>query len=225
MSRPETLPLVRTAEQPQADNLSAADFLPAKLTMASLTAAARTCRGCPLYRNATQTVFGEGLKRARLMLVGEMPGNDEDLAGAPFVGPAGRILDEALDEARIERSDAYVTNVVKHFKWEPRGKRRLHKRPNAAEVGACRPWFDAELALVQPEVLVCLGATAARSLLGPGFRVSKQHGEFAESDLAPYVTATGHPSAVLRMRDRESRTRAMRALVADLEKVAQVLRN
>jgi uracil-DNA glycosylase family protein len=223
MSRLETSPTVRKSAPPRAGQATAADFLPAKLTMTSLRAAARRCRGCDLYRNATQTVFGDGLKRARLMLVGEIPGNDEDLAGAPFVGPAGRILDEALDEARIERSDAYVTNVVKHFKWEPRGKRRLHKRPNAGEIEACRPWFDAELALVRPEVLVCLGATAAKSLLGPGFRVSEQHGEFAESDLAPYVTATGHPSAVLRMRDRESRTRAMRALVADLKKVADVL--
>jgi DNA polymerase len=223
MSRTETSAAVHKGPRPRVKEVSAADFLPAKLTMASLAAAARSCRGCNLYRNATQTVFGEGLKRARLMLVGEIPGNDEDIAGAPFVGPAGRILDEALEEARIERSDAYVTNVVKHFKWEPRGKRRLHKRPNAGEIEACRPWFDAELLLVQPEVLVCLGATAARSLLGPGFRVSKQHGEFVESDLAPYVTATRHPSAVLRMRDRESRTRAMHALVADLRKVAKVL--
>jgi DNA polymerase len=223
MSRIETSAAVHKGARPRVEEVSAADFLPAKLTMASLAAAARSCRGCGLYRDATQTVFGEGLKRARLMLVGEIPGNDEDLAGAPFVGPAGRILDEALDEARIERSDAYVTNVVKHFKWEPRGKRRLHKRPNAGEIEACRPWFDAELLLVQPEVLVCLGATAAKSLLGPGFRVSKQHGEFTESNLAPYVTATGHPSAVLRMRDRESRTRAMHALVADLKKVAKVL--
>ncbi|HEX2140603.1 MAG TPA: UdgX family uracil-DNA binding protein [Woeseiaceae bacterium] len=202
---------------------SAADFLPERRNMRSLPAAARSCRGCDLWQNATQTVFGEGLKRARLMLVGEMPGNDEDLAGRPFVGPAGRILNQALDEARIERRDAYVTNVVKHFKWEPRGKRRLHKKPNAAEVNACRPWFDAELAVLQPDVLVCLGATAAKALLGPAFRVSKEHGRFVDSDLAPYVTATGHPSAVLRARDSASRTEMMRALVADFCNVAEVL--
>jgi uracil-DNA glycosylase len=202
---------------------SAADFLPERWNMRSLPAAARTCRGCDLWRNATQTVFGEGLKRARLMLVGEMPGNDEDLAGQPFVGPAGRILNRALDEAHIDRRDAYVTNVVKHFKWEPRGKRRLHKKPNVAEVNACRPWFDAELEVVQPDVLVCLGATAAQALLGPAFRVSKEHGRFVDSALAPHVTATGHPSAVLRARGKAARTEMMRALVADLRNVAEVL--
>ena len=202
---------------------SAADFLPGRWTIRSLPAAARSCRGCDLWQNATQTVFGEGLRRARVMLVGEMPGNDEDLAGRPFVGPAGRVLDQALDEARIDRGDAYVTNVVKHFKWEPRGKRRLHKTPNASEVNACRPWFEAELELVQPDVLVCLGATAAKALLGPAFRVSKEHGRFVASELAPHVTATGHPSAVLRQRDRAARDAAMRALVDDLRKVAKVL--
>lgn len=199
---------------------SAADFLPARL---SLAAAARGCRGCDLWRDATQTVFGEGLKRARLMLVGEMPGNDEDLEGHPFVGPAGRVLDKALAEARIERSDAYVTNVVKHFRWEPRGKRRLHKKPNAAQVNACRPWFDAELEVVEPEVLVCLGATAAKELLGPAFRVSREHGRFVPSELAPFVTATQHPSAVLRARDSASRAALMQTLVEDLRNVAQVL--
>lgn len=202
---------------------SAADFLPERRTMRSLPAAARTCRGCELWRHATQTVFGKGLKGARVMLVGEMPGNDEDLAGHPFVGPAGRILDRALDEADIDRRDAYVTNIVKHFKWEPRGKRRLHKTPNVSEVNACRPWFEAELELVQPDVLVCLGATAARAVLGPAFRVSKEHGRFVASELAPHVTATGHPSAVLRQRDAAARAAAMRALVADLRKVADVL--
>lgn len=202
---------------------SAAEFLPERWNMRSLPAAARTCRGCDLWRNATQTVFGEGLKRARLMLVGEMPGNDEDLTGEPFVGPAGRILNRALDEAHIDRRDAYVTNVVKHFKWEPRGKRRLHKTPNASEVNACRPWFEAELAVIQPDVLVCLGATAAKALLGPGFRVSSEHGRFVESGLAPHVTATGHPSAVLRQRSSAARDAAMRVLVADLRKVSDVL--
>lgn len=202
---------------------SAAEFLPDRITLSSLTAAAKSCRGCDLWQDATQTVFGEGLKRARLMLVGEMPGNDEDLAGHPFVGPAGRVLDKALVEANIERRDAYVTNIVKHFKWEPRGKRRLHKKPHAAQVNACRPWFDAELEVVRPEVLVCLGATAAKALLGPGFRVSREHGRFVASDLAQYVTATQHPSAVLRARDSESRAGMMRMLVDDLRNVAGVL--
>jgi uracil-DNA glycosylase family protein len=207
------------------DRVSAAHFLPAKRTKAALAAAAQSCRGCGLYRDATQAVFGEGLNRARLMLVGEMPGNDEDRAGAPFVGPAGRILDKALAQAGIERSDAYVTNVVKHFKWEPRGKRRLHKRPNASEISACRPWFDAELDLVQPEVLVCMGATAAKALLGAAFRVSRDRGRFVASDLAPFVTATGHPSAVLRARDSGSRARLLEELVDDLKKVGKVLKD
>ncbi len=204
-------------------HVSAADFLPPKHTMQALRRAAGTCRGCDLYRDASQTVFGEGLKQARLMLVGEMPGNDEDLAGKPFIGPAGRLLDDALDEAGIERSDAYVTNVVKHFKWEPRGKRRLHKTPSAREVAACFPWLQAEIGIVGPEALVCLGATAAKALLGPGFRVSRQHGEFITSELAPFATATLHPSAVLRMRSRDARVQAMRDLVADLEKVGRRL--
>lgn len=204
-------------------HVSAADFLPPKHTMQALRRAAGTCRGCDLYRDASQTVFGEGLKQARLMLVGEMPGNDEDLAGKPFIGPAGRLLDDALDEAGIERSDAYVTNVVKHFKWEPRGKRRLHKTPSAREVAACFPWLQAEIGIVGPEALVCLGATAAKALLGPGFRVSRQHGEFVASELAPFATATLHPSAVLRMRSRDARVQAMRDLVADLEKVGRRL--
>lgn len=201
----------------------AAEFVPRQRTKRALRAAVQSCRGCGLYRHATQAVFGEGLKRAQLMLVGEMPGNDEDLAGAPFVGPAGRLLDKALVEAGIDRSDAWVTNVVKHFKWEPRGKRRLHKRPSAGEVGACRPWFDAELELVQPRVLVCLGATAARALLGPRFRVSRERGRFVESDLAPYVSATGHPSAVLRARDSAARQRLMQELVDDLARIGRVL--
>lgn len=202
----------------------AAEFLPETRTFAALAEAVQSCRGCSLYRNATQAVFGEGFSRSPLMLVGEMPGNDEDLAGAPFVGPAGRILDQALEEAGIERGKAYVTNVVKHFKWEQRGKRRLHKRPDVGEVAACRPWFDAELELVQPEVLVCLGATAARLLIGADFRVTRDHGRFVDSNLAPRVTATGHPSAVLRARDEASRSRLMRELTDDLKKVREVLR-
>jgi uracil-DNA glycosylase family protein len=202
---------------------TAARFVPRERTVTALTYAARACRGCSLYRSATQTVFGEGPERARLMLVGEMPGDEEDLTGSPFVGPAGRVLDDALKQAQIDRGDAYVTNVVKHFKWEPRGRRRLHKTPSAREIGACMPWLDAEIDVVRPQVLVCLGATAAKALLGSNFRVSQQRGQFVESDLAPHVTATGHPSAVLRMRDVQARARAMRQLVEDLTKVARML--
>jgi DNA polymerase len=191
--------------------------------MRNLERAAAGCRGCPLYRHATQTVFGSGLLKSRLMLVGEMPGNEEDLQGEPFVGPAGRILDRALEEAGIDRREAYVTNVVKHFKWEERGKRRLHKTPYAKEINACRPWLDKELELVQPDVLVALGATAARALLGTGFRVSRQHGQFVDSDLAPYVTATLHPSAVLRKQTDRERRQELRLLVQDLRKVERAL--
>lgn len=157
------------------------------------------------------------------MMVGEMPGDQEDLEGKPFVGPAGRILDESLQEAGIRREDAYVTNVVKHFKWEPKGKRRLHKTPNSTEVVACFPWLEAELAVIEPEVLLCLGATAAKALLGGSFRVSRQHGEFVASDLAPHVTATIHPSAILRQRSSEARREAQETFIADLRKVAGVL--
>ena len=205
------------------DETTAADFLPAERSLAALRRAAGACRGCGLYQHATQAVFGEGRTGARLMLVGEMPGNGEDLAGKPFVGPAGRILNRALDEAGIERADAYVTNVVKHFKWEARGKRRLHKTPNAREIGACLPWLEQEIALVRPEAFVCLGATAAKALLGSDFRVSTQHGQFVESALAPHATATAHPSAILRMPDSTSRERAMRELVADMSAVRRRL--
>jgi len=203
--------------------VSALDFLPAERDLESLQHAVRACRGCQLYRNATQAVFGEGHPQARLMLIGEMPGNDEDLAGTPFVGPAGRVLDEALRAARIARADAYVTNCVKHFKWEPRGRRRLHKTPGVREIRACRAWLDAEIALVRPRVLVCLGATAAKALLGADFRITRQRGELVSSGLAPYVIATGHPSAVLRTPDAGARTRAMQALTDDLQRVAEVL--
>jgi DNA polymerase len=184
-----------------------------------LTTAARSCRACPLWRNATQTVFGEGSARAEVMLVGEQPGNEEDLSGHPFVGPAGRVLDEALAEAGIDRGRTYVTNVVKHFKWEPRGKRRIHAKPKAGEIGACRPWLDAEIATVRPRVIVCLGATAAKSLLGASFRVSVDRGRFVESPLAGLVTATVHPSSILREPDSAARRQAMRAFVKDLKKV------
>jgi uracil-DNA glycosylase family protein len=202
---------------------SAADFLPEQLSLPALKKAAAGCRGCHLWELGTQTVFGEGAETARLMLVGEQPGDQEDQAGRPFVGPAGRLLDEALEEAGIDRADTYVTNAVKHFKWEARGKRRIHAKPTWSEQMACKPWLEAELAAVQPRVLVCLGATAAQSLLGKQFRVTKERGRWLESDLAEYVTATIHPSAVLRERDTESRHRALAGLVADLKLAASVL--
>lgn len=204
--------------------MSAADHLPERRNLKSLREAARDCRGCELWRNATQTVFGEGPSRkAKLMLVGEQPGDREDREGRPFVGPAGRVLDRALADAGIDRGEAYVTNVVKHFKWRPAGKRRLHQRPNAEEIRACRPWLDAELEVVKPQAVVALGATAAKALLGSSFRVSRQRGEFVESDLAPLVTATVHPSAILRIDDSDERRLAELDLVADLGKVAEKL--
>jgi uracil-DNA glycosylase len=178
------------------------------------------CRGCGLWRDATQTVFGEGSRGAEVMFVGEVPGDREDLAGQPFVGPAGRLFDQALEEAGIDRDQTYVTNVVKHFKFTRRGKRRIHKRPSAEEITACRPWLDAELAVVKPEVLVCLGATAAQALIDRSFRVTRQRGEFVDSDLAPSVTATIHPSAILRAPDDETREEEMRLFVRDLGRVA-----
>ena len=202
---------------------SAAAYVPDAPTLPKLRKAAAGCRGCHLWERATQTVFGEGGAAAPLMLVGEQPGDQEDLAGKPFVGPAGKLLDRALEEAGIDRSAAYLTNVVKHFKWEGRGKRRIHAKPSWSEMTACRPWLEAEIAVVDPHVLVCLGATAAQALLGRDFRVSRQRGELVESPLAPYVTATIHPSAILRQRDEESRHAELEALVADLRKVATLL--
>lgn len=197
--------------------------LPERRSLRTLRVAARGCRACQLWRRATQTVFGEGSAKADIMLVGEQPGNDEDLAGRPFVGPAGRLLSRALEEAGIDRDRAYVTNVVKHFKWEPRGKRRIHAKPNASEIGACRPWLDSEIAVLRPRVIVCLGATAAKALLGASFKVSTQRGLFVESPLAPLVTSTVHPSSILRERDSEARHQAMRAFVGDLIRVADAL--
>ncbi len=203
----------------------AAMLAPAANTIDQLREAALGCQACDLWKAATQTVFGEGPPKARIMLVGEQPGDQEDRAGHPFVGPAGKLLDEALTEAGIERAEVYVTNVVKHFKWSgERGKRRIHKKPRLAEIRACRPWLDAELRVVQPEVLVCLGASAAQSLLGKDFSVSRQHGRLVKSPLAPYVTATVHPSSILRAPDDESRHREMRALVSDLKKIARLRR-
>ena len=189
----------------------------------ALREAAAGCRACPLWETGTQTVFGEGTARATVMLVGEQPGDQEDRAGRPFVGPAGRLLDEALEAAGIDREAAYVTNVVKHFKWEARGKRRIHAKPAWSEIAACRPWLDAELEVLKPTVLVCLGSTAAQALLGRQFRVTKQRGAWIESDLAEHVTATIHPSAILRQRTDEDRHREMDAFVSDLRLVATVL--
>jgi DNA polymerase len=199
------------------------ELIPPSPTLEQLREIAATCQGCDLWRDATQTVFGEGDASAEVVLVGEQPGDAEDRAGRPFVGPAGRLLDRALEEAGIDRRKVYVTNAVKHFKWTRRGKVRLHKKPNAEEVRACRPWLDAELQVVQPRVLVCLGATAAQALLGSTFRVSRQRGEFVESDLAPLVLATVHPSSVLRAPDDASRAAAYDGLVDDLAKVAKAL--
>src|SRR5215210_5743364 len=185
------------------------DLLPERPALPKVREIAAGCKACDLYKRGTQTVFGEGPPRAEIMLVGEQPGDAEDLAGHPFVGPAGRLLDRALEEAGIDRRIVYVTNVVNNFKWEPRGKRRIHAKPNAAEVSACRPWLETEIALVKPEVLVCLGATAAQALLGKTFKVSRQRGEPVQSTLAPIVTATVHPSSILRAPDDEARREEM----------------
>jgi uracil-DNA glycosylase len=192
-------------------------------TLDELRVEAAECKACDLWKTGTQTVFGEGSESAEIVFVGEQPGDKEDLAGRPFVGPAGRVLDEGLEAAGIDRSLAYVTNAVKHFKWTARGKRRIHQKPNAAEIAACRPWLEAELAVVQPQVLVALGATAAQALLGRQFRVTKQRGVAVESDLAPYVVATVHPSSILRQETEEDRAAAMAAFVADLKVVAKLL--
>jgi uracil-DNA glycosylase family protein len=201
------------------EETSGADALiPERPTLPSLREAAAGCKACPLHETGTQTVFGEGLKRARLMLIGEQPGDREDIEGHPFVGPAGRILDQALEQAKIERGDAYVTNVVKHFKWTPKGKRRIHQAPKAEEIKACAPWLEAELDVVDPEVMVCLGATAVRAVIGSKARVMKDHGEFLESKLGRTAMPTLHPSAILRA-DPEDRDDAMALLVGDLRKV------
>lgn len=205
------------------DSYPAAPVPPNPVLPKLLRDAAKDCRACDLWKRGTQTVFGEGSRHARVMFVGEQPGDREDLRGRPFVGPAGLLLDKALEEAGIDRKQVYVTNAVKHFKWEPRGKRRIHKKPNSLEIAACRPWLDAEIEVVRPQVIVCLGATAAQALLGNKFRVSQQRGCMIRSDLAPVVTATVHPSSILRAPDDESRHREMRLFVADLKKVAQVL--
>jgi len=201
----------------------AAELIPDRPTLSRVREAAKECRACHLWKLGTQTVFGEGGRHAELMLVGEQPGNEEDLTGHPFVGPAGKLLDRALADAGIDRAVVYVTNVVKHFKWEPRGKRRIHKKPNAGEIGACRPWLDTEIALVKPRAIVCLGATAAQALLGGGFKVTAERGAFVPSPLAPLVLATVHPSSILRAPDEEARHREMAQFTNDLRVVARAL--
>jgi DNA polymerase len=204
-------------------DISAADFFPKRKSLKAFREAAADCQACDLWERGTQTVFGEGARHAEVLFIGEQPGNEEDLTGHPFVGPAGRLLDEALEAAGIDRRQTYVTNVVKHFKWEPRGKRRIHKKPNAGQIYACQPWLEAEITLVKPSVIVCLGATAAQALLGSKFKVSKQRGQFIESTLAPYLTATVHPSSILRAPDEETRHLEKRRFIDDLKRVARVL--
>ena len=204
---------------------SAADFIPPDATLPKLRAASMTCRGCHLWTLGTQTVFGEGPKRARVMIVGEQPGDQEDRAGHPFVGPSGKLLDRALAEAGIDRGDVYVTNAVKHFKWErgEKSARRIHKKPNDAEIRACHPWLDEEIRLVQPEVVVCLGATAAQSIMGKSFRVTKERGRAVKAPHGGTVIATVHPSSVLRAPDADARAQAEKDFFTDLKKVARQL--
>jgi uracil-DNA glycosylase len=202
----------------------AAPFVPEAKNLDTLRTAAASCEGCDLYKQATQTVFGEGPRRARVMLVGEQPGDQEDLQGAPFVGPAGDVLNRALAEVGLARGDVYMTNAVKHFKWEPRGKRRIHKKPRISEIKACRPWLEAEIRAIKPTVVVCLGATAAQAVLGSQFKLMAQRGQILTSQLAQTVIATIHPSAVLRAPDAEGRRTAYEMLVADLKVVAKTIR-
>jgi len=204
---------------------TAAPFVPKTTSLRALTAAAHECRGCDLYKTATQVVFGEGPRSARVMFVGEQPGDQEDRQGEPFVGPAGALLDKALADAGIPRNEVYVTNAVKHFKWEPRGKRRIHKKPRMSEIRACRPWLEAELRAIKPAIVVCLGATAAQSVLGQQFKLMQHRGKILPSALADRVLATIHPSAVLRAPDSEGRRAAYAALVGDLRTVEKALRS
>ena len=208
---------------PKARPGSANPLIRPNASLRALQQAAQNCQACDLWKNATQTVFGEGLPSARILLVGEQPGNQEDLEGKPFVGPAGRLLDEALTAAGIDRKKVYVTNAVKHFKWEPRGKRRIHKRPSGAEILACRPWLDAEIAALKPKVIVCLGATAAQSLLGRNFLVTRRRGELIGSTLAPFVMATVHPSSILRVPDDNDRHAEMKRFIADLKTIQSIV--
>jgi uracil-DNA glycosylase len=203
--------------------MTAAPWVPDRPSLPRLREAARACQGCDLWKRGTQTVFGEGAAGARVLFVGEQPGDKEDLAGRPFVGPAGALLDKALSAAGIDRRQVYVTNAVKHFKWEPRGKRRIHKKPSQIEITACRPWLNAEIEVVRPAVIVCLGATAAQAMLGKSFRVTQQRGQMLSSELGLLITATVHPSSILRAPDGEARHREMELFVGDLRKVASAL--
>jgi DNA polymerase len=200
------------------------DYFPEKMDLGSLREAAQHCKGCELWKIGTQTVFGEGKPHAKVVLIGEQPGDQEDLEGEPFVGPAGRLLNTALEEAGIDRSEAYLTNVVKHFSWTPRGKRRIHQKPKAREIAACAPWLAAELSVIEPEIVICLGATAAQTLLGRDFRVTHDRGVWVTSDFAEKVMATIHPSAILRMPDEETRDSEYRAFVKDLKFAAKAIR-
>src|SRR5206468_7332698 len=202
---------------------TAAPLIPSRPTLKKLQIAAAGCQACDLWRTGTQTVFGEGKQISTVMFIGEQPGNQEDLQGRPFVGPAGNLLDKALEEAGIDRSRVYVTNVVKHFKWEPRGKRRIHKKPNAAEINACRPWLEAEVQVIKPRAIICLGSTAAQAVIGPKFKVSTQRGTFVKSPLAPLVTATVHPSSVLRAPSDEARRAEMARFIDDLKKIRKAI--
>jgi DNA polymerase len=199
--------------------VTAADTIPPRPTIKKLQEAAAECKACDLWKTGTQTVFGEGKPSSTVMFIGEQPGDKEDRAGRPFVGPAGGLLDKALQEAGIDRSKVYVTNVVKHFKWEPRGKKRIHKKPNAVEINACMPWLQAEIRVVKPRAIICLGSTAAQAVIGPKFRVSIQRGQFVKSDLAELVTATVHPSSILRAPSDEARRTEMRRFIDDLKKI------
>jgi DNA polymerase len=205
---------------PRKLSTTAEELIPERPTLASVRKAAATCRACPLWKLGTQTVFGEGPKNAEILLIGEQPGNEEDLSGQPFVGPAGKLLDGALEKAGIDRDRAYLTNVVKHFKWEPRGKRRIHKKPNGAEIRACSPWLDVEIELVKPSIIVCLGATAAQTLLGKDFRVTLQRGRVIRENSLPPIIATVHPSSILRAPDETTRKTEMRRFISDLKKAA-----
>jgi len=202
---------------------TAAPLIPSRPTIKKLQVVAAGCQACDLWKSGTQTVFGEGKQTSTVMFVGEQPGDKEDLTGHPFVGPAGALLDKALAEAGIDRKTVYVTNVVKHFKWEPRGKRRIHKKPNGAEITACRPWLEAEIRVVKPRVIICLGATAAQALISPKFKVSLQHGRFIPSPLAEFVTATVHPSSILRAPTDEARHAEMQEFIADLRAIAKAI--
>ena len=209
---------------PKRDVPTAAPWVPPNPTLPKLQIASQGCKGCDLWKRGTQTVFGEGASHARVLFVGEQPGDKEDIEGKPFVGPAGNLLNKALDAAGIDRTAVYVTNAVKHFKWEPRGKRRIHKKPNTMEIAACRPWLDAEIAVVKPRVVVCLGATAAQALLGRSFRVTQQRGQVITSPLMPHaIMATVHPSSILRAPDDDARHAEMARFIDDLKKIAPMV--